>query len=296
MTAIPEVDAEHLTGFDEREQAIIRQLREKYGDRISGVALQVKVIANLMDLLQKMYPGDWQNRLLRILAAAFPVQVAELRDRYDALRQYNAWLKDSLPQLVFPDHASRRKAIWDKRLAVFGDAAREIWAVELREEQLAASLKELAVSTAPLTEKSASYIHQLRATYGDTIIGPNAPHLTQNMTRFLSLPSVQQDLHALAPEERKSALRNFRQEMGLDAAALQRWDALDSERDSSRNTGMTYLAERAQLEARYEGAEREQQLLLLQNRLFGETEAQFLRNEEAAGHFRFKVPQTLGVN
>lgn len=296
VTALPVVDAEHLTGFDEREQAIIRQLREKYGDRIPGAALQVKVIANLMDLLQKLYPTDWQVRLLRILAAAFPGQLTELRDRYDALRQYNAWLKDSLPELTFPDHAARRQAIWDKRIAVFGEAAREIWALELREEQLAASLKELAVSTAPLTEKSARYIRALRDTYGDTITGANAPHLTQNMTRFLSLQSVQQDLRALPAEERKSALRSFRKDMGLDEEALQRWDALDVERDTARSTGSSYMSERSRLEKQYQGAELDQQLTQLQNRLFGETEAQFIRNEEASGHFRYNTQQTLGVN
>lgn len=293
---LPIVDAEGLSGFDERERTIIQQLRTKYGSHIVGTALQVKVIANLMDLLQKLYPGDWENRLLRILAAAFPQQAAELRDRYDALRDYNTWLKDGLPQLTFPDHASRQRALWEKRISLFGDAAYEIWAQELREEKLAATLKDLGVSSAPLQEKANTYISSLRETYGDAIIGPNAPHLTQNMTRFLKLGSVQRDLRSMPVEQRKESLREFRKEMGLDAPAIQRWDQLDTERDNSRGIGSTYMNERARLEAQYHGIELEQQITSLQNRLFGEAEAQFLRNEEAAGHFRFRTTQEFGVN
>lgn len=296
ITPLPVVDANGLSGFDERERAIIQQLRTKYGTRIAGVALQVQVIANLMDLLQKLYPGDWENRLLRILAAAFPQQAAELRDRYDALRHYNAWLKDGWPQLTFPDRESRQQALWDKRISLFGEAAYEIWALERREEKLAATLKELATSTAPLQDKTATYIAGLRKTYGDHIIGPNAPHLTQNMTRFLTLDSVQRDLRSLPAEKRRETLRDFRKDMGLDAPALERWDQLDSERDTSRSTGSIYMGERARLESQYQGVEREQQITALQNRLFGETEAQILRNEEASGYFRFRTPQSFGVN
>lgn len=293
---LPIVDAEGLSGFDERERTIIKQLRTKYGSHIVGVALQVKVIANLMDLLKKLYPGDWENRLLHILAAAFPQQAPELRDRYDALRDYNEWLKDGLPQLTFSDHESRQHALWQKRTSLFGDAALEIWAVELREEKLAATLKDISVSAAPLHEKADTYISSLRETYGDAIIGQNAPHLTQNMTRFLKLDSVQRDLRSMPVEQRKESLREFRKEMGLDAPALQRWDQLDTERDNARGIGSTYMNERSQLEKQYQGAELEQQLVQLQNRIFGEAEAQFIRNEEAAGHYRYNIPQTLGVN
>ena len=296
ISPLPIVDAEGLSGFDERERTIIQQLRTKYGSHIVGAALQVKVIANLMDLLQKLYPGDWENRLLRILAAAFPQQAAELRDRYDALRDYNAWLKDGLPQLTFPDHESRQRALWEKRISLFGDAAYEIWALERREEKLAATMKSLGSSPAPLQDKVGTYISSLRETYGDAIIGPNAPHLTQNMTRFLKLDSVQRDLRSMPAEQRKESLREFRKDMGLDAPAIQRWDQLDTERDNSRDIGSTYMNERARLEAQFHGIELEQKITSLQNRLFGEAEAQFLRNEEAAGHFRFRTPQEFGVN
>lgn len=292
---LPQVDAEDLTGFDERERAIIEQLRKKYGGHIAGVAQQVEMLANLRDLLRKLYPQDWEPRLLRILAAAFPQQAQELLGWYQKLLDYEDWLKNTLPQMHTGSPEATQKALWDKRVALFGDAAYEIWALERREQKLKEKLKELATSTAPFRDKADTYISELRATYGDRIIGPEAPHLTQNMTQFLALESVQKDLKTVPVDERRQRLREFRQAMGLDEAALKRWDALDAERDVARSAGETYMAERAKLEAQYQGAELQARLQPLQERLFGE-EARFIRNEEAAGYYRFKTPQTLGVN
>lgn len=292
---VPEVDVDGLSGFDEREKTIIQQLRKKYGGSISSVAEQVKVLANLRDLLRKLYPQDWERRLLRILGAAFPRQAAEMIGWYQRLLDYEAWLKDVFPSLRPGSAEATRKVLWDKRTALFGEAAFEIWAVEVREEKLMEKLKELSTSTAPFRDKADTYVQELRATYGDRIIGPEAPHLTQNMTRFLELESVQKDLQGVRLEERRERLREFRKAMGLSEEALKRWDDLDAERDTIRAAGSSYMAERARLEASYQGPALQAQLEALQDRLFGE-EARFIRNEEASGYYRFKTPQTLGVN
>lgn len=296
VTPLPVVDAKGLSGLDTYEQGIIRQLRQLYPDGLQGIALQVKVISTLMQQLLSIYPDDWQQRLLRILVAAFPGQAAELRDCYDGVLAYKDWMDQILPHMTFSSGEARKQAIWDKRIAIFGNDAYTIWASERREQELAVTLDQLATSGEPLERKTTTYIEALRKTYGEGVIGPQAPHLTQNMTRFLQLDSVQRDLKSLPADARREELRSFRKAMGLDDAALERWDQLDQERDSLRNTGTDYLNERARLEAQYQGPELEQQITSLQNRLFGEAEAQFLRNEEAAGYFRFKVPQTLGVN
>jgi lipase chaperone LimK len=293
---VPVVDAEGLSGFDEREKAIILQLRKKYGGKLDGIPLRLEVITNLRDLLQKLYPEDWQARLLRILAAAFPDLARDLLDLFAKLMRYEEWLEKILPQMQFDSAAARQQAVWGKRVELFGDAAYEIWAYERREEKLRVTLQELSASTAPFGEKSKSYIAALRDTYGPNVIGPNAPHRSQNMTRFLELQGIQQDLKSVPVAERKARLREFRAAMGLDEAALKRWDELDEERDTVRATGDVYMAERAKLEALPPGPERDARLQALQDRLFGPAEAVFLRNEEASGFYRFKTPQTLGVN
>lgn len=294
--AVPAVDVEGLSGFDEREQVIIQQLRKKYGGMLAGVPLRLQVITHLRDLLRQLYPGDWQPRLLRILAAAFPALARELLDLFERLLRYEEWLQTLLPQLAFDSGAARQQAVWAKRVELFGEDAYAIWAHERREEQLRQTLQELSASTAPFGDKSRRYIEALRATYGDGIIGPDAPHRTQNLARFLGLEGVQKDLRAATPAERRRQLREFRAAMGLDAAALDRWEALDTERDSVRGAGERYLAERARLDALPPGPARDAELRALQDRLFGPAEAVFIRNEEASGVYRFKTPQTLGVN
>lgn len=293
---MPVVDATGLSGFDEREQIIIKQLRKKFPEKIGRVALQVLMIANLMDLLRQLYPDDWEPRLRRILAAAFPAQATALRDSYLALTAYNHWLKDGLPQLVFPTHEARMQALWNKRISLFGNAAYEIWALERREMALADTLKSLASSPVPFAEKADTYLAKLHDTYGDKLQATGGGNATLLMTRFLEIDSVQRDLKTMSAEERQRELRQFRHDIGLDDAALDRWQHLDSERDTNRQAGDRYMAARAQLEKNYQGEALATQITDLQKRMFGDSEATFIRNEEASGYFRFSTPQKIGLD
>ena len=56
------------------------------------------------------------------------------------------------------------------------------------------------------------------------------------------------------------------------------------------------MKERANLAKQYQGENLELQIQNLQNRLFGEEEAVFIRNEERTGNFRYKERQIIGVN
>lgn len=169
-------------------------------------------------------------------------------------------------------------------------------AYERREERLRDTLRALSGSAAPFAEKRRVYIAALRAAYGERAFGPRAPHLTRNLIRFLELDSVQRDLLAMTVVQRRAHLREFRAALGLEEAALARWDALDLERDAARFTGEVYMAERAKLERLAPGPAREAQRQALRERLFGPAEAVFIRQEEATGFHRFRVPQVLGVN
>lgn len=169
-------------------------------------------------------------------------------------------------------------------------------AYERGEERVRDTLLALAASDAPFADKVRTYRAALWAAHGERAFGPRAPHLTRHLVRFLELPSVQRELRAMAPAARRARLRELRAALGLDAAALARWEALDAARDAARATGARYLAERARLDALPPGPGREAQLRALQDQLFGPAEAVFLRSEEAAGVYRFRTPQTLGVN
>lgn len=116
------------------------------------------------------------------------------------------------------------------------------------------------------------------------------------MEHFLRLGSVQDELHRLAPDQQKQALRQLRSSMGLKEEALQRLEVLDEQRAQRATAGGDYMAQRAALAKQFQGEALQVQVNALQNRLFGEEEARFIRNEESSGYFRYKDRQVIGVN
>lgn len=56
------------------------------------------------------------------------------------------------------------------------------------------------------------------------------------------------------------------------------------------------MQERAALTKQYEGDALQLQIQALQNRKFGSEEAQYIRNEEETGYYRYQERQQIGVN
>jgi hypothetical protein len=115
------------------------------------------------------------------------------------------------------------------------------------------------------------------------------------MNRFLSLESVQAELDGMSPEARAQSLREVRKGMGLDDAALARWDALDKERDARWEAGAKYMLEREALSQKYAGDELARRLAALRARYFGD-EAEVIAAEEESGLYRFARPRRWGQN
>ncbi len=103
-------------------------------------------------------------------------------------------------------------------------------------------------------------------------------------------------MHQQSVEQQKQSLRQLRMTLGLKEDALQRLETLDDKRAERFSTGEQYETQRAALEKQLTGQSLELQKQALQNRLFGAEEAQFIRNEEASGYFRYKEKQVIGVN
>ena len=88
----------------------------------------------------------------------------------------------------------------------------------------------------------------------------------------------------------------MRKGLGLDDAALGRWDALDHERDRRWEVGLKYMAERAALAKQYSGEDaRGACSRSCGARYFG-AEAATIADEEASGFFRFDRPRRHGLN
>ena len=77
---------------------------------------------------------------------------------------------------------------------------------------------------------------------------------------------------------------------------MKSWDELDAERAQRAAAGASYMQERAALAKQYEGDALQLQIQGLQIRKFGSEEAQYIRNEEETGYYRYQERQQIGVN
>jgi hypothetical protein len=104
------------------------------------------------------------------------------------------------------------------------------------------------------------------------------------------MTAVQDDLKALTPTQQKHALRTIRSEMGMDKAALERWDALDNERQNRWATGRTiWPSAKSSPPTR---GNSEAALNELRQKYFG-AEAEAIATEEAEGFTAIKANNEL---
>lgn len=295
--ATPAMAGQHGAGEAEPpadEAALIAQLQERFGDRLHEPRAQIRALEKLMRYLQERYPGNWRERLRALLERAFPGLAAEMFARFEKLESHIRWLEDNQRSLGAMSAAQRREVLWAARYQAFGAEAEQIWAGERRAEQLGDSLAALDAGGGSVTEKLERYTAAIASVYGEEaprMLVQRGPEL---LGRFLAVESVQQQLRALPAEERRTALRSVRAGLGLDEAALQRWDQLDASRDAAWSLGERYMAERAAILAVGAPESQAQQLDELRRRVFGAEEAAVLAGEEAAGFFRYGQPRRIG--
>ncbi|WP_224247333.1 hypothetical protein [Hyalangium gracile] len=287
LLANPEADLDQLATY----------LRERFGAKLKEPYVQIKMLEDLMRYFQKRNPDRWQEELLAFLKKAFPEMYEELaatlRNRVD----YEKWVRDNDAYLRGLSDKERRAAMWDARNRLFGkETAERIWASELKNQAVADTLAALdAKQDANLTQKLSTYKQRLQEIHGEQTEVYLERHRQETMNRFLDLPSVQQELTAMQPQERSQSLRTIRKEMGMDEEALKRWDTLDQTRDARWDAGARYMAEREALAKQLSGAELEAKLQEVRARYFG-SEADIIAQEEASGFFRFERPRQWGRN
>lgn|SRR5215217_5075729 len=283
--------------LDEELEALATSLREKYGAKLHEPYLQIRMVEELMRFFQERYPDRWEQELLAFLKANFPEHydalAAMLRNRVD----YEKWVKDSDSYLRGLSAEQRRSATWDARHRLFGkENAERIWVSERKNQAIADTLRTLgAQEGVSLEKKLSTYKERLQEVHGEQAAAYVERHQQELMNRFLDLPSVQTDLSGMTPAERSQSLREVRKEMGLDAEALQRWDALDQTRDARWDAGAKYMAEREALAKELSGDALEAKLVELRARYFG-GEAETIGQEEASGFLRFARPRQWGRN
>lgn len=285
-----------VVSADEEERRFLDDLRRRFGARIKDPYWQIQLLDFLRSHFMKLYPNAWAEHVRDVLRKLFPEMSEALLARFGAYNDYMDWMGQQA-QRSFANPAERKRALWDKRHALFGADADRIWMEDIRLDKVSAALDRIRTSSAPFGSKVDSLVSGLRDAYGDKYRQVDGlVKTTALMEEFLKLDSVQQDLRRQSAEQRAESLRKLRSDLGMDGAALERWEQLDAQRAQRRTAGEEYMAERARLEKQYAGEALQVQVQGLQNRLFGPAEAEYIRNEEASGYYRFREAQTIGVN
>lgn len=298
--AIRPVNDAQSVAVQDKQAAMFRslqaQLQKKMEGRWDRPFWRLKMLRDLSLFFKEQFPETWEEELIAFLRFAFPDRSAELIKKFHALQEYEAWLESLKNTMKFASQEERRQAMWDKRVALFGEEAYQIFEAALKTEKFEEKMNALAASTGSFEEKQQQYFDSLRDVFGPQAVTPDAQHKAQKMVNFLNLDNVQQDLRSMPAQQQAAALRSFRVQMGLDEAALARWEALDAQRAQNRATGEKYMSMRSTMTQQFSGAELESRLTSLRDELFGKEDATAIRNEELSGFYRFHEPQKIGID
>ena len=275
------------------DSAFIQDLRTRFGPHIHRPHAQIRSLEQLISFLQQHYPEDWQSRIREFLQRLFPDLADELYARFNQLMQYNAWLRQNRDRLRSLPAEQRRAELWQARTQAFGPDAQQIWQAELRSRRLATALGELD-SQQPATAQLDQWVASMHEIYGDKTARLLDQHRTELLGRFIEREPIQQQLASQDANTRRHTLRALRERLGMDSAALQRWEALDTQRDQLWAQGQAYMAERRQLLEQSSNADMQWQLEKLRERHFSPQLAELLAQEEASGFLRFAGERRYG--
>ncbi len=286
-----DIDFSNLT-----PEQIARIMIEKYGKNIDNARVQVALLEELMKDLPKLYPDNWVEKLHEILGIAFPEKALELFRLSEKLYAYNKFRENNISRLGLMSDADRKKEMWKERYRLFGDKADEIWAMEKKMQNVSEVLKRIEES--PVGNVDAK-LNTFKSTLKENF-GKELPQILSKRQETLTegfVMSVQKDLKTMTFDARKSTLRDIREAMGMDAAALNRWDALEDEREIRWQNQEKYIAMRKQLLGKKTSLspEQEKELDTARKKFFGE-EAEIIKNEEASGYYRSLEERNYGIN
>ncbi|MCB1660311.1 MAG: hypothetical protein KDI39_18970, partial [Pseudomonadales bacterium] len=196
-----------LTTLSVEEQQLGANLQQRYGKKLDHPYWRLQTIETLKRYLMEKYPYDWLARLKAMLKIFFPEHYEQLLASLNAIESYNDWMAQLKHSMTFNSPEERTKAIWDKRLQLFGEDAKVIWQAQVKQEKVNTALQQLDQSNLPLNSKIDRYVQTLKEVYGTEATDPEKSHPVQQMQGLLTLNSVQDQLHSMPPEQRQQELR-----------------------------------------------------------------------------------------
>ena len=271
-------------------------LRSQYSGNISNPSIQINLLEKLMAHCKKENTDNCQAFLQLIMAEAFPQMHQILQERLSALMIYHTWGSELHAHLNLLSDVERRQLLWEKRRELFGEDADIIWASERLNHQLQQHITIIdADHNLTLKEKLKSYQSGLSHIYKEAAQTEIQHNRQQLVNQFLTMNSVQQQLQVLSKAQQLQSLTEIRISMGMEEAAINRWQILDESRAERWQTGQGYMQARASLVSNSPSHELEGNLEALRRQYYGENSTH-IKAEEDNGYYRFTGQQTIGVN
>jgi hypothetical protein len=275
-------------------EQMVALLRKNYGKNIKNKWVQIRLIEDLIRTLKEKYPDSWVTELYIILKATFPDLADEIFNRFEKYQEYQKWLEEERSKLYSLTPEERQELLWNKRYEIFGeDTAKEIWAGELRSQELKQTLKNIDESSGNINDKVKQFKTSIQQIYGDQSQDFLAKRNLEVTQTFLQLPSIQKELQNMDSETRYKTLSQIRTSLGMEPDAVKRLENLDKERDARWEIGQQYMIEREALIKRGANEEKLNQLRL---KYFNPEMAEIIKQEEENGFFRFREQRIYGVN
>jgi hypothetical protein len=279
---------------------IVKELQKNYSDTISKISTQASLYG-VRNYILSMFPDDGEKIFSEIIKRAFPDFADAIMATLKKLDIYNQWLADNEALLAQMTESEKNAALWEKREALFGDAAKEIWSGELlatdaRKKTMQDTMAVLQESRdTTIEEKLDMFTTALHETYDNSPEEFILEYKDMSAKVFFSLDSVQEELKKLPADQRQFEMNQVRREMGFSQEEIEKMEEYDGVREKRWEVGLKYMAERDAVLAESQGPEQEEKLKALREKHF-QDEAQTIELEEKDNFFRFKRERVYGRN
>jgi hypothetical protein len=279
---------------------IVKELQKNYGDTISKTSTQA-ILYGIKKYILSIFPDDGEKTFSEIIKRAFPDFADAIFATIKKLDNYNEWLADNESLLAQMSESEKNAALWEKREALFGEAAKEIWSGELlatdaRKKTMQDTMAVLQESRdTTIEEKLEMFNAALHETYDNSPEEFILEYKDMSAKVFFSLDSVQEELKKLPPDQRQFEMNKIRREMGFSQEDIEKMEEYDAVRNQRWEVGLQYMTERDAVVAESQGPEQEEKLNALREKYF-QDEAQTIELEEKDDFFRFKRERVYGRN
>ncbi len=294
---IPEQPKSSYEQFDDQ---LVAKLKDLYGDTISDIRVQLKLMKIKRSFISK-YPENGERRFNNILQRAFPLYAEIIMDMLNKMEAYLLWESENKGLLSQLNYLEKKALVWEKRQAVFGDAAQEIWSHEMvekeeRQEKVREAISRLKEAyDKPIHENLEKYQTVLADIYEDS---PES-HILKNKDllskMFFGLDSVQSALSEMDEDEQAKEIRFIRESMGYSQNQIEQLEKIDERRNSRWKNGLAYMDERDLVAQNVQGSELENQLKALREKYF-KHEARTIELEEKNEFYRYARTRIYGRN